>query len=176
MHSEVNLGQEWKQNPVSKSKRQNNWDHKAALCLGYAQESVSVGLEGLWGSVLNQPQPRVLSGTRHVCSCTTSQPCSQTPRAARGGSYMSSVPKTASCPIRYTQQGHVQYKENRFTDTFPPPLNSVKLLSRSPPEHSLLFTSIKLRYNRILTIHCKIQSQILKYKKSFNYKKQIIRF
>lgn len=131
----------------------------------YAQESVSASLTGLWGSVLNQPQPRVLSGTRNVCSCTTSQPCSQTPRAARGGSYMSSVPKTASCPIRYTQQGHVQYKEKRFTDTFPPPLNSVKLLSRSPPEHSLLFTSIKLRYNRILTMHCKIQSQILKYKK-----------
>lgn len=38
------------------------------------------------------------------------------------------------------------------------PLNTVTLPSRSPPEHSLLFTSIKLRYDRILTIHCKIVS------------------
>lgn len=38
-HSYVNLGQEWKQNLVNKSKRQNKSDQKAARYMGNAQES-----------------------------------------------------------------------------------------------------------------------------------------
>ena len=156
VHSEVSLGQEWKQNPVNESKRQNNREQKAALWTGYAQEPASVGLTGLWGSILSQLQPRVPSGTRHACSWAPSQPRSQTPRAARGGSYTlhqeqplapSDTHSRARCTVR---------RILLFYRYFSSALNAVMLPLRSPPEHSCCSHRLKLRYDRILTIHCTI--------------------
>ena len=115
-----------------------------------------LGLTGLWGSILSQLQPRVPSGTRHACSWATSQPRSQTPRAARGGSYTlhqeqplapSDTHSRARCTVR---------RILLFYRYFSSALNAVMLPLRSPPEHSCCSHRLKLRYDRILTIHCTI--------------------
>lgn len=97
MHSDVHLGQEWRQNLVNKSEGQNIWHQQAVLFM------VSVicmfGLDKALG-INSQP-------------ITASTPSNNpdmfhTPKATRSSNDISPVQKQGCYPIRCTQQGHVQ--------------------------------------------------------------------
>lgn len=99
---------EWKQNPVSNSKRENTRGQRKHRA---------------WNT---QDLPLMGFGVQRL-------------RAVSGGNSMSSVPNPASCPIWHSQQDWCSVRRILYWSFSTP--QHCKGASRSPPEHSLLFTS-----------------------------------